>query len=359
MNLAKRIHELLTKDLSYDEFQRLLSQDAKKTVAFYLKDSPDKTGSIKSWKYYGWYFPRMILISFLTKMRPERRVLFAIGSFLFLIGLLQSDTLFLWLGFLIPSFLLFMELADKHILKTELDVASEIQKSLLPQAPPELNDFTVTFRSISASTVGGDFVQFEKTKENQTAVIVGDVSGKGIGAALYMVRAISLYKYLSEQSDSLKSCLSGFNQAIRKQFPRQIFLTTSVAVISESRKLELARAGHLPFIHYKLQTDEISELSPKGLAIGMNPDKTFSVNLETLELEFESGDWLLIYTDGVTECRNENQLEFGIDRLKSILMKSRKFNPEQLLNAAVQELEIFRGETESHDDLTLVLIKCK
>lgn len=359
MNLIRRIHDLLTKDLSYDEFQKLLSQDAKKTVAFYLKDTPDQSDSSRSMKYYLWYFPRILLVSFLTKMRPERRILYALGGFFFILGLLNQDTLFLWLGFLIPSFLLFMELADKHILKTEVDVASEIQKNLLPQSSPELAGFTVAFRSISATTVGGDFVRFEKTKDDQTSVIVGDVSGKGMGAAIYMVRAISLYKFLAEQSDSLKSCLNSFNTAIRNQFPRQIFLTASVVVLSDDKQIELARAGHLPFLYFNSKKDELKELAPKGLAIGMNPEKAFLANLETVKQNMNPGDWILIYTDGITECRNDAGLEFGMDRLTPTLFKARKLNSEQILNATIQEIEIFRGQTEPHDDLTLVLVKCK
>ncbi len=357
MNLGSRLHDLFIRDYQTGDFDRLLTRDTRNTVDWYLSDSGLEAPGTRDWKWYAIQLPRLMLVAFLRKLLPARRILFAAGTALFLWGLLEGNFHFILFGFLIPVYLLFLELADKHILKTELDVASDIQRSLLPSELPDLPGYSVSFRSVPASVVGGDFIRFEPMSGGRWMVMTGDVSGKGMKAALYMVRLISLLRFLATTAETIASLLAGLNSAIRSQFPRQVFVTAGTVLFTGEDSLTLVRNGHLPFYRFTAETGVIEPVSPKGAALGLHPEKSFEASLESISVRLKRGDWILMISDGVTECMNADQEEYGTSRLAALLSRGKLAAPDTLLSALLQDLDRFRGSHPAQDDISLVLIR--
>jgi len=358
-NPIKRMFDLYTSELSFNEIERLIKKESAAVYEFYKTEIPPVVPSQNKFKR-ALIFTRSLFNAFLLKLSAARRVFYLSALLIFVIGLLVNNHAYLVFSFLIINILLAFELADKLVVKDDLEMAKKIQTSLMPEVPPENEHYTITAYSEAAQDVGGDYFDLiVSEKSGKTFIIIGDISGKGMAAALYMVRVQAIVHFLIETHSDVKEIITELKKYFAKKLKREYFLTITVASIDSNGKVRFCRAGHTPVLHYKKSKNEFAVLNPKGMGIGLNDKGMFEKVLEEETLETEKGDILFFYTDGVTEMMNMARLQFGEERIKRIIMENADKSAEEIKEKILQTIKRFQGDAPVNDDLTLVLLKAK
>ncbi len=250
------------------------------------------------------------------------------------------------------------ELREQERMKKELEVARRIQMNSLPQSDPQIPGLDISGISIPALEVGGDYYDYLDFVDGRFGIVVGDVSGKGTSAALYMSQLKGILKTASKFCKSLKDLMIEVNSLTYKSIEEKSFITLTCGVFDlKSRKFKLIRAGHLPLIHFSAKKNSWGELIPKGIGIGLEKGTIFNKELEEVEIKFNSGDIFLFYTDGIDEVRNLSGDEFNMRKLIDVLHKNGWDNAYSLRKRIISEVEEFSGDTAQKDDMTLVVAK--
>jgi serine phosphatase RsbU (regulator of sigma subunit) len=358
---VKDFFELYTSGLDHKEIERLLKKDTVDAFSYYKRKTglPDKSDE-KSSIGKTLHVVKEIFLSFVMQLTPARRLFYGIGFIVFVIGLLSLDLRYLIGSFVVINLLLALELADKLTTRDELEIAREIQVSLQPEIIPEIPILSISAFSKPARVVGGDFYDIVKRNEGQMLSILGDVSGKGMPAALYAASIQSMFESLSEKSVSPGNILHSLNKLIIKRLREGDFITAVIAFFElEEKSLTIARAGHNWPLYYCAQTQTISALKPKGQSIGLFADSRFADNLEEKKLYLSNGDVLLLYSDGITEAMDPKNHMFNQYRLESALKESIHKPAEEIIRQINYRLDEFVKSEEPHDDITMVAIKVK
>lgn len=258
----------------------------------------------------------------------------------------------------IENIKLYEDLAQRERMKHELELARKIQMSSLPQSLPNLQNIKIGAITIPAFEVGGDFYDFIFRNNTELTAIIGDVSGKGASAALYMSKIQGIIRTLSEFDLSPKELLAKSNKLLHKYIEKNAFISVLIVKINnEQKKITVARAGHLPLIVYSAKEKRILEIKPKGLILGASSNEFFTANIEEYEYEYSDGDIFVLATDGAIETRNKND-EFGIERLKAVISHFKYLEPDDLIQQILTEIYRFSNKETFDDDLTLVVLKC-
>ena len=358
---ARDFFQWYTTGLSRKEIERMLHKDALEALTYYkekttLKDSLPEPKSLKS----KITVVREIFLSFLMQLTPARRLFYGLSFVGFVLALLTAKVVWILGAFVILNGLLAMELADKLTTRDELEIAREIQVSLEPKQVPEFPWLSVSFSSMPAKIVGGDFFNVVKRNDSQMLSIVGDVAGKGIPAALYAAHIQSMFESLSQQSASPANILNGLNHLIYKRLREGDFITAVIAFFeSTENSLTIARAGHNWPLYYSSQTKAIEPLKTSGVCLGIDRNMGFSSCLEEKSMPVKSGDVLLLYSDGITEAMNPNHQLFDQSRLESALKEAAHFPAEKIVERINLRLGEFVKSEEPHDDATMIAIKVK
>ncbi|MFW2368679.1 MAG: SpoIIE family protein phosphatase [Desulforhopalus sp.] len=243
-------------------------------------------------------------------------------------------------------------------LKKAMAIAGEVQRNLLPQSQFNGKKLAAFGVSVPCDETGGDFFDIVNTEENapQLTVVVGDVVGHGIGAALLMATTRALLRGQISSTVSLSDCVSSVNRLLcRDTEPSGNFVTIFLLAIDKSgHHISWVRAGHEPAMLYNLKKNEFSDLKGRGLALGVDPNQQYQEN----SMELAAGPHLIITgTDGVTDVENEKGDRFGRERLQSFIESHSDQSPESILQKLCMELERFRGDCRQNDDITLVIAK--
>lgn len=250
---------------------------------------------------------------------------------------------------------LFREEIEKKRLESELALALEIQKKLLPKDPPKLHNFDVFGKSIPSRHVGGDYFDFIQLKDGRLLFVVADVSGKGIPASLIMANVQATLRSLTPLSLNLNDLVKSINDLLFENTASDKFVTAFFGIIDDANKeLIYINAGHNP--PYIVNSESINTLNEGGLLLGIIPN---APDYESGMVSISSGDVIYIFTDGVTESKNTSNEEFGEDKLEKILKNSLDLNSESLINKVFEEVNIFAAGAGQYDDLTAIAIKCK
>ncbi|MGB2867112.1 MAG: PP2C family protein-serine/threonine phosphatase [Bacteroidota bacterium] len=360
----RNLYRLFTSDLTLGQFENLFSVELRGMYHYYARDMKsvegEKNGFRKALKF-AWY----LFIAFLQKLTPARRLLFILALIFLILRSPQFD--FTFYSVLILIVLLALEMADKLITKDELEIAKEIQLSLQPKAFPPETPYEVAAFSEAAKNVGGDYYDFIPLQDGSNLVIIGDVSGNGISAALYMVKVQTMLQLFARETPDVEELLIRLNHHLFGQLKRNYFLTISLLRLYPNGKAELCRAGQPPAVHYERAKRETRWIQPKGAAIGLAPsengspksEKSFDGMLERQKFRLQEGDILLLYSDGLVETVNRGGSEFGSNRLAGLLKAFPKDSAELIKQRLVGELQEFRAGAELMDDTTLVVIKKK
>lgn len=356
-NPIKRIFDLYTSDLSYQEIERLVKKEASEVYEFFSKDIP-KPDPTKNKIARGFIFARSLFNAFILKLTPARRIFYLVALLFFILGYSSTGSYpgYLLLAFVILNLLLAFELADKLSAKSELDVARKIQFDLIPKHSAKIFNYNVTSYYEPARDVGGDYFDVVE-KEDRSYIFVGDISGKGMAAALYMVRVQSILHMLLETLVDVRELVINFKKLFAKNLRREYFLTLNAASVESDGKIRITRAGHSPVFWFKNESKQFEDICPQGLCIGMNDKGVFERTLEEVTIHPASNDIVFFYTDGVNETMNVMFQQFGDENIKRVIQNNCDKSVEEIKNSLLRSITAFRGTAHQYDDLTFIILK--
>lgn len=247
---------------------------------------------------------------------------------------------------------------ERERLEQELKIAREAQQRLLPKRMPSLEHIDMEALSVTAYEVGGDYYDFIELAGDRLGIFIGDVSGKGTSAAFYMAQCKGCIQSLCKIYDDPEQLLIKANEIIYGSFDRKSFITLLMASIStKEKKLTFARAGHCPMIYYQAKNGAVEVLKPSGIGVGLECGEIFAKEIKKRTISFHRGDLFIFYTDGLSEARNSDGLDFGEERLCQ-LVKNNADKPVKTIKEILIETVLAFSEGENlEDDLTLIIVK--
>lgn len=236
----------------------------------------------------------------------------------------------------------------------DMEVARQIQWSLLPQQAPRAAGIVCAGRWVPAAQVGGDYYDFFPRDDGSLDMVIADVSGHSVGAALIMIEARSVIRSQARAGGSPAEIAAALNSLLYDDLNRaELFVSLFYASYAPARRiLTYASAGHNPPLVYR-RDGQFLELDAEGLILGVRQEVLF----EERETRLDQGDLVLLYTDGITETANESGELFGVDRLRRLLREWAGAPPETVFDAILERLAEFSRQTSLADDVCMVLLK--
>ncbi|MDB6125769.1 MAG: hypothetical protein JWQ71_4762 [Pedosphaera sp.] len=248
--------------------------------------------------------------------------------------------------------------AEQKQLDSDLRVASEIQRMLLPDHAPVVKNFDMVGYNIPARHVGGDYYDFLPLDESRVGVVIADVSGKAIPSALIMTICRSAIRAQTRLSSTPAETLQHVHELVIPDLREDMFITVLFGILDTTeRTFNFVRAGHDPVLWYHATTGTVEVVAPKGMAVGLDRSHRLDQSLEERRLKLSPGDILVLYTDGITEGLDEMQQEFGRTQLIETIKANARENATEIIQAIFQQLRQFTDDTPPQDDRTLIVIK--
>ena len=255
---------------------------------------------------------------------------------------------------------LYEEIAVKERIEQEMNLARHIQQSMLPTDVPIIPEYEIFGLSLPALSVGGDYFDYVQLSEENWLFILGDVSGKGVPAALIMSILRSLFHTYSEFETNSLRMMHRVNRSISADLESDMFVTVAGILLKPELHLAyITRAGHEPIFHYCAKTQTVEQHIPPGAALGMLPADAFEDVLGQMKVELQPGDFLLLYTDGVTESQSRAGEEFDYDRLEAFVKKHAHESTGMFSEKLLDELKVWSDDQPQNDDITLLIVKRK
>jgi sigma-B regulation protein RsbU (phosphoserine phosphatase) len=247
------------------------------------------------------------------------------------------------------------QLKERVQLRQSLDLAKEVQQNLLPAKAPDFPGLDVTGRSVYCDQTGGDYFDYLDTGQS-FQFVVGDVAGHGISAALLMSSVRASLRQCYDSGDDIGAVISDVNRHIAMDVGNsgQFMTLFYLAIDSDRKTMQWVRAGHDPGMLYRLSADRFEELGGTGIALGVDPEWSFSI--QTAD-NLQGGDIVLLGTDGIWEAFNGDGVMFGKAAVKQMLRKNRDQPADVILNSVFEAVASHAGETKIADDMTLIVVK--
>jgi CHASE2 domain-containing sensor protein len=246
------------------------------------------------------------------------------------------------------------EMRKRELIENELKIASQIQQSFLPAAVPQKPGLEIAAFIKPAKAVGGDLYHFIDLPEGCLGVMVGDVSGKGTPAALFMAKAVSEFKFSAREKNDPAQVLSSLNHSLSAEAAGGLFVTLTYVILDQrNRRMVFSSGGHLPILWARRSGNSELLAGEGGMPLGVIDGVEFS----NTAVEVAEGDCLVLYSDGISEARNRRKQEYGIETLQKWISKNRHLRAEEMVRRTVSELGRFMGKADQHDDMTLLVIK--
>jgi hypothetical protein len=358
------------------ELSQLWSQfrvEARASYRLYSRDVAAKTPDDLTRRHRRLHMVKEFFWAVLEKLSPARRVLLLAAMILLILPggassyqgsdrnmhVVEFDFHF-W-GGLLMFVLLMLEIADRVVMKRDLQIAREIQTWLLPGAPPQIPGISVAYATRPANTVAGDYYDVfprpgKTAEENRVIFAVADVAGKSIPAAMLMATFQASLKTLSTAQVALPELVSNMNKyACSNSQGGLRFTTAFLSEYDSARRIfTYINAGHNNPI-LRRSNGLIERLDVGGLPLGIQAEAQY----QSASVALAPGDWLIIFTDGLVEAENANQDEYGETRLLAAIAAGAESTPTQMLNRFMAELDLFVGNTPQHDDVTCLLVKAE
>lgn len=245
---------------------------------------------------------------------------------------------------------------QKQKMEDSLALARRIQQGLLPKSPPVVHGLDVSGVSLPAEIVGGDFYDLIRLSPTRLLVVVGDVSGKGMSAALYMSKIQGMMQLAAHSFTTPKEMLIHVNRHIFEGMERNTYVTMVLALFdTEERVVHICRAGHTkPLMVTAAST---SFISSKGLGIGLTHSSTFEKCIDEVTIPLQESSSFVFFSDGLNEAINSKREEFGTEVLCNVVNVFRTFPSQTIQDNLVQAVSEFRGDSALFDDLTIVVVK--
>jgi len=369
----QRFWRRVTEGLEVSQLWSQFENEARASYRLYSKDVEAKTPEGLTRRGRHLHVLKEFFWAVFEKLSPARRVLLLAALILLVIphgGFDYSGgdgkvyavefDLHFWAGLLL-LLLLILEIADRVVMKRDLQIAREIQTWLLPGAPPQIPGLALAYATRPANTVAGDYYDVfprpgKTNEENRVVLAVADVAGKSIPAAMLMATFQASLKTLSTAQVALPELAANMNKyACSNSQGGLRFTTAFLAEYDEvHRTLHYINAGHNNPI-LRRASGQIERLDVGGLPFGIQPE----VKYESATITLAPNDWLIIFTDGLVEAVNAREEEYGEVRVLTELEAGKSFSPTDLLKHLMSALDLFVGSTPQHDDVTCMLLKAE
>lgn len=242
---------------------------------------------------------------------------------------------------------------------TELQIAAQIQESFLPNIIEPVPGYDIAAMSIPAKVVGGDFYDIipgarMRDKKEQVGIIIADVSGKGLPAAIFMALSIVIIRVNAAWHEMPEDILRDTNAIITAEQKANMFVTAFFGVLDRAQKtFTYVNAGHNSPMVLPSHDDHITELEPTGIALGLMEDSLY----KKATIPLKSGDIIVLFTDGVTEATNIREELYGEERLQRIILTNRSLSAGDITHKIILDVQEFTGEEPQSDDITLLVVK--
>jgi len=370
LNNLDRFWQRVTAGMELSDLWSQFSRDAQSGYKFYRKDFDVETAAGQPKGRVFLQRAKALMWAVLEKLTPARRLMLLAGIVLLILpsGGVQfgkghdiqivTPNFQFW-GGLVLFLLLMFEIADRVVMKRDLEIARDIQSWLLPSTPPLVPGLTIAFATRPANTVAGDyydvFSRQTAVPEDQSFLLaVADVAGKSIPAALLMATFQASLKTLSSTPCTLQELVISMNRYACTNSQDGLRFTT--AFLGEfnagTRALSYINAGHNNPI-LRRNSGAVERLDAGGVPFGILRDANYALG----EVGLVPGDWLVIFTDGLVEAVNFRGEEYGEARLLAVLNANTGLAPDLLLERMISEVNAFVGSTPQHDDITCMLIR--
>jgi phosphoserine phosphatase RsbU/P len=369
----QRFWRRVTEGLELTQLWSQFETEARASYRLYSRDVAAKTPEGLTQRGRRMHVVKEFFWAVLEKLSPARRVLLLAALIMLVfpssgfsyrgsdheLHALEFDFHF-W-GGLLMFLLLMLEIADRVVMKRDLQIAREIQTWLLPGAPPQIPGISVAYTTRPANTVAGDYYDVfprpgKSNEDNRVVFAVADVAGKSIPAAMLMATFQASLKTLSTTEVALPELTVDMNKYACSNSQGGLRFTTAFLAEYDSvnRVLCYINAGHNNPI-LRRANGSIERLDVGGLPLGIQAEAMY----ESASVTLEPGDWLIIFTDGLVEAENARQEEYDETRLLSAINAGAASTPADMLNRLMAELDLFVGSTPQHDDVTCLLVKAE
>jgi len=369
----QRFWQRVTEGLEVSQLWSQFEAEARASYRLYSRDVEAKTPEGLTHGGRRLHVVKEFFWAVFEKLSPARRVLLLLALILLVIphtvveyadhaGKVQVSEfdLHFWAALLL-LIVLMLEVADRVVMKRDLQIAREIQTWLLPGAPPQIPGLAVAYATRPANTVAGDYYDVfprpgRTPEENRVVLAVADVAGKSIPAAMLMATFQASLKTLSTAQVPLNELAANMNRYACQNSQGGLRFTTAFLAEYDAvnRTVHYINAGHNNPI-LRRANGQIERLEVGGLPYGIMPE----VKYDSATITLAPGDWLIIFTDGVVEAENMRQDEFGEARLFASIEAAKSETPAGLLKRIMADLDAFVGATPQHDDVTCLLLKAE
>jgi hypothetical protein len=348
----------LRDDISRGGFIATMKREAREIEEFYLSDAERELIKKKGKFWRGFVIAAWVLRNSFFKLNSLRRLLLVIGLVLLFVDVSIRDVEtnltihYGGLGVGCILLVLILELKDKLLAHDELQSGRAVQRAMMPEATPFVPGWNVWLFTRSANEVGGDLVDFLNLGGNRYGIAIGDVAGKGLGAALFMVKIQSTLRALAPDYTSLSGLGSKLNSILlRDGMPSKFASMFFVSLEAPSGTLEYFNAGHMPPL--LVTPDGVTQMAKGNPALGLSPDTRIAAE----SLVLTSGQSLVVYSDGLTEAQNESGEFFGVERLKALCDQCRSISAQSFGERIIAAVTAFEGDARRTDDLSLVILQ--
>ena len=361
--------EAYTRGLTTTDLERLFTRDTPEAYRFFSRHIDFDELRNRPWHLRLLGHARLFFLAFTLKLTPARRAIYGVALLASLVGLVElfrevhllliphpsfaPGTLWLLGGFVLVNLLVLLEVADRLSLKNDLEIAREIQQSMLPRAAyraPGIEAFGMTR---PANTVGGDFYDIMTLPDGRLLLALGDVAGKGSPAALLMALLLAMMRTLVDEKFEGADLVTRLNVQVGRHAPKSRFVTLFVAVLTPSTgALVYVNAGQNPPL-LRRGDGSYERLRAGGMALGMFEDATYSAGT----VDLEPGDVLVMYSDGVTEAEDPYDQPFDEAGVQSVVDGAAWASAKELGWALFQAVDTHSQERRLLDDLTVLVAR--
>ncbi len=263
-------------------------------------------------------------------------------------------------SFALYNAIIYSQAAAKRRLDTDLELAKDIQRILLPSTAPDIGGYEISGINLAAQQVSGDYFDYIRIDEHRLGVAIADVSGKGVPASLIMAMCRSVLRSEAPGNDSSAQVLSSVNRQLYPDIKEDMFISMAYLILNdESEEIILGRAGHDAPVLYKAEDQTVMRINPPGMALGIDRGDVFDRVTRDFSQLLEKDDCLILYTDGVTEALDRRGMEFGMNRMMQAIQASAPDGAAGIIKRLTDDLRNFVGRNPQNDDITLIAIRRK
>jgi len=379
---AREFFEAYTRDLHGRDLERLFTSETAEAYRFFARDIDERSLASLPWHRRTALRAKQFFVAFTARLSPARRAVYGLAVLMALIGLVQlslqgltigsvslwpfgislpvpvvvfrEGTLWLASGFLLLNLLVLLEVADRLTLKHDLEVARDIQMTMLPREMVTGGGLEAYGFSRPANTVGGDFYDVLQMPDGRLVLALGDVSGKGSPAALLMALVLAILRTLVDEELPPDAIALRLNTQVGRHAPGARFVTLCLAVYDPlTGSLRYVNAGHPPPLLRRRDSASFERLTEGGIALGMFELASYTTGQVTLN----EGDVLVFYSDGVTEAENASGVPFDEGGLQAVIAHYWRNDAATLGKAIVGAVEVHSDAARLADDVTVLAVR--